>query len=78
MVWIGDQVTLGPRVIIKDNCIIEDGVTLGADTVVPPFSRISSKNPLLATELPPSMAVHMQEVSLDRYQEFQREERDRQ
>lgn len=75
MVWIGDHVRLGPRVIIKDNCIIEDHVTLGADTVVPPFSRISAQNPLLPKELPPSMAVHRQEVSLDRYQEFQREER---
>jgi dynactin-5 len=77
-VWIGNQVTLGPRVIIKDNCIIEDNVALGGDTVVPPFSRISVKNPLLPAELPPSMAAHMQELSLDRYQEFQREERDRQ
>ncbi len=78
MVWIGNAVTLGERVIVKDNCIIEDNVTLGADTVVPPFTRISAKNPLMWTELPPSMAAHMQDVSLERYQEFKQEERDRQ
>jgi NDP-sugar pyrophosphorylase family protein len=78
MVWIGDSVTLKERVIIKDNCIIEDNVTIGADTVVPPFTRISAKNPLLWIELPPSMAVHMQDVSLERYQQFKKEERERQ
>jgi len=79
MVWVGDKVQLGSRVIIKDNCVIEDNVRLGDDTVVPPFTRISAKNnPLLPTELPPSMAVYMQELSLDRYQEFKQEERDRQ
>lgn len=78
MVWIGNGVTLGPRVIIKDNCIIEDGVELGADTVVPPFTRVSAKNPLMPIELPPSMAVRMQEVSLDRYQGFKMERRDMQ
>ena len=76
MVWIGNGVKLGPRVIVKDNCIIEDGVHLGADTVVPPFTRISAKDPLRATELPASMAVHMQEVSLDRYHDFKQEQRD--
>jgi len=81
MVWIGKNVTLGPRVIVKDNCIIEDGVHLGADTVIPPFTRISSKGAVqdshfLQTELPPSMAIHMQELSLDRFQVFKRGQRD--
>lgn len=76
MVWIGNGVTLGPRVIVKDNCIIEDGVHLGADTVVPPFTRISAKNPRLSTELPPSMAAHMQEISMDRYQDFKLQQRE--
>jgi dynactin 5 len=78
MVWIGNGVTLGPRVIVKDNCIIEDGVQLGADTVVPPFTRISAQNPILHTELPPSMSAHMHEISLDRYQDFKMEQRESQ
>jgi dynactin-5 len=78
MVWIGDDVKLGKRCIIKDNCIIESGAVLGDDTVVPPFTRISAKNPTFQQELPPSMAVQMQEVSLDRYQEFKQAERERQ
>ena len=76
MVWIGNGVRLGPRVIVKDNCIIEDGVHLGADTVVPPFTRITANDPLKGTELPASMAAHMQEVSLDRYHDFKLEQRD--
>jgi dynactin 5 len=76
MVWIGNGVRLGPRVIVKDNCIIEDGVHLGADTVVPPFTRITANDPLRGTELPASMAAHMQEVSLDRYHDFKLEQRD--
>lgn len=72
MVWIGNGVTLGSRVIIKDNCILEDGVKLGADTVVPPFTRITADG--LIRELPPSTSVHRQEVSLDRYQEFNKEQ----
>jgi dynactin-5 len=83
MVWIGDNVTLGERVIVKDNCVLESGLKLGNDTVIPPFTRISDKpkHPTMRymyQELPPSMAVQMQEVSLDRYQEFKQQERDRQ
>lgn len=74
MVWIGDNVHLGERVIIKDNCVIESNVRLGADTVLPPFSRISIQNPTMPTVLPPSMSAHMQQLSLDRYQEFKQQE----
>jgi dynactin-5 len=70
MVWIGDGVHLGKRVIIKDNCVIEDGVILGEDTVIPPFTRVSASNPSLHVELPPATAMQLQEVSLDRFQEF--------
>lgn len=38
--WVGDAVTIGPRVIIKDACIIEAGVHLPADMMVPPFTRV--------------------------------------
>ena len=78
MVWIGDNVKIGKRCIIKDNCIIESGVTLGDDTVIPPFTRISVKNPTVYQELPPSVAVQMQEISLDRYSDFKQEQRDKQ
>jgi tetrahydrodipicolinate N-succinyltransferase len=78
VVWIGDNVKIGRRCIIKDNCIIESGVTLGDDTVIPPFTRISVKNPTVYQELPPSVAVQMQEISLDRYSDFKQEQRDKQ
>jgi dynactin-5 len=77
MVWIGDHVQLGKRCIIKDNCVLEAGVVLGDDTVVPPFTRISVRNPTMPQELPPSVAVQLQEISLDRYQEFKQAQRSR-
>jgi dynactin-5 len=75
MVWVGDNVKLGKRCIIKDNCVIESGVVLGDDTVVPPFSRISLEDPHYFFELPPSVAIQLQEVSLDRFQEFKQQEK---
>ena len=85
-VWIGDSVQIGKRCIVKDNCIIESGVILGDDTVVPPFTRVPSSSaaagacsgPYNFKELPPSMALHMQELSLDRFQEFRQAQRDKQ
>ena len=78
MVWIGDNAKIGKRCIIKDNCIIEPNVVLGDDTVIPPFTLISVKNPTFYQELPPSVAVQTQEVSLDRYAEFKQEQRGKQ
>eukprot|EP00531_Pseudo-nitzschia_arenysensis_P013118 CAMPEP_0116142028 /NCGR_PEP_ID=MMETSP0329-20121206/14688_1 /TAXON_ID=697910 /ORGANISM="Pseudo-nitzschia arenysensis, Strain B593" /LENGTH=188 /DNA_ID=CAMNT_0003637233 /DNA_START=67 /DNA_END=633 /DNA_ORIENTATION=+ len=78
MVWIGDGVKIGKRCIIKDNCIIEPDVVLGDDTVIPPFTFISKRNPTSYQELPPSVAVQTQEVSLDRYAEFKQEQRGKQ
>ena len=75
MVWIGDNVTLGKRCIIKDNCVIESGVVLGDDTVIPPYTRIALKNPRYYQELPPSIAVQLQDASLDRFQEFKQQQR---
>jgi acetyltransferase-like isoleucine patch superfamily enzyme len=75
---MGDNVKIGKRCIIKDNCIVEPGVTLGDDTVVPPFTRISARNPTFFQELPPSMATQMQELSLDRYADFKQDQRERQ
>jgi len=39
---VGNGVTLGKRVIVKDCCYVGDGVAIGDDTVVPPFTRITS------------------------------------
>mmetsp|Transcript_24483 Transcript_24483/g.67644 ORF Transcript_24483/g.67644 Transcript_24483/m.67644 type:complete len:101 (+) Transcript_24483:806-1108(+) len=78
VVSIGDYVKIGKRCIIKDNCVIESNVVLGDDTVIPPFTLISSENPTFYQQLPPSVAVQTQEVSLDRYSEFKQEQRGRQ
>jgi acyl-[acyl carrier protein]--UDP-N-acetylglucosamine O-acyltransferase len=78
VVWIGDGVKIGKRCIIKDNCVIEPNVVLADDTVIPPFTLISKKNPTFYHELPPSVAVQTQEVSLDRYAEFKQEQRGKQ
>ena len=39
--WIGSNVQMGKRVIIKDACVVDDNVVLGDDTVVPPFTRVT-------------------------------------
>ena len=78
VVSIGDNVKIGKRCIIKDNCVIESNVVLGDDTVIPPFTLISKRNPTCYHELPPSVAVQIQEVSLDRYSEFKKEQRGKQ
>jgi acetyltransferase-like isoleucine patch superfamily enzyme len=75
---VGDNVKIGKRCIIKDNCIVEAGVTLGDDTVIPPFTRIPARNPISYLELPPSVAAQMQELSLDRYADFKQEQREKQ
>ena len=91
VVWIGNNVKIGKRCIIKDNCIIESNIVLGNDTVIPPFTLLSSSssssnnnsssiknNSNTYEELPPSVAVTTQEVSLDRYSEFKQEQRNKQ
>jgi dynactin-5 len=70
MVWIGDNVKIGNRCIIKDNCIIESGISIGDDTIIPPFTRISAKISTDYEELPPSVAVQLQEVSISNYDQF--------
>jgi dynactin-5 len=80
--WIGKSVVLGPRVIVKDCCVIADNVTIPADTVIPPFTRVTvaatgsssdNKRPtsrLVYRELPPSTAHELQEQSMELYQNF--------
>lgn len=77
VVWIGDNVTIGKRCIIKDNCVIESGVTLGDDTVVPPFTRITSSDPTFYQELPPRTSALLQEMTIDRFTHFSQIQRDR-
>jgi dynactin 5 len=71
--WIGDDVRIGARVIIKDCCILSSGVSIPDDTVIPPFSYVSQglyQRQLTAVELPPSTAAVLQERSSQTYVEF--------
>jgi len=79
MVSIGPGVVIGERCILKDCCIVEPGVTLGNDTVVPPFTRISQTptGVICMSEIPPSIAVELQEQSMDLYESFANEQRTR-
>ena len=78
MVYIGNNVKLGQRCIIKDNCIIEDDVILGDDTIIPPFTRITKHNPrYVYKELPPSIAQQLQNLSLDKFENFRQEQRNK-
>jgi dynactin-5 len=79
---IGCSVVLGPRVIVKDCCVIADNVTIPADTVIPPFTRVTvasigsssdkqtTVSRLVFRELPPSTAHELQEQSMELYQNF--------
>jgi dynactin-5 len=69
-VFIGQCCKIGPRCIIKDNCWIERGTVLGADTVVPPYSRVKGDPGKVVQELPPSAAVELQELAQVAYRDF--------
>ena len=78
LVVVGDNVTLGKRCIIKDCCVVDSGVALGDDTVVPPFTRVAkdgTSTRLQMAELPPSMTMELQEKSMEQYNEFTRLQR---
>jgi dynactin 5 len=74
--WIENGVTLGPRCIVKDCCVIAQGTVIPADTVLPPFTRASmspasSAGLRLVTQvLPPAMAVELQERAIEAFQDF--------
>jgi|UPI000581A5BC dynactin-5 len=76
---IGNNVTIGERVIVKDCCVIADNVTLGPDTVIPPFTRLDvPRRPEFrwiapaCVELPPGTMTVLQNRSMDKYQDFSR------
>lgn len=48
--WIGNNVTLGPRSIVRDCCVIADNVVVPDDTVVPPFTRVSTAAAAVAVD----------------------------
>jgi dynactin 5 len=73
---IGDHVTIGPRCILKDCVIVADGTTIPADTVVPPFSYLSTPGEdgaLVRVELPPSAPMEWEEYVVDYYHRFVKE-----
>lgn len=73
---IGDNVKAGERCILKDCCVVAERTTIPADMVLPPFTFLSVVNGRLSmTELPPAVAVELQEQAMERYQEFVATER---
>jgi dynactin-5 len=75
--WIGNNVKLGKRVIIKDCCVVRDNAEIPNDTVLAPFSRVQAPTrPELQwsfpnyTELSPAVSVYMQERSIELYTKF--------
>ena len=70
--WIGKNVQAGPRCIVKDCCVVAEGTVIPADTVVPPFHRVftGEYGRLCTLELPPSVAVELQERATNIYHEF--------
>lgn len=72
-----DRVTLRPRCIVKDCCIVAEGTVIPTDAVIPPFTRVSNdrgnhhgRKRLVTTPLPPAAAVELQERAVEAYQEF--------
>jgi dynactin 5 len=72
--WIEDAVTLGPRSLVKDCCVVTRGTVIPADTVLPPFthaSMSSSTNGRLTMRLlPPAVAVELQDRAVEAFTEF--------
>lgn len=69
--WIGNDVTIGARCILKDCVIVEDGTVLPPDTVVPPFSYLKTSG--VRVELPPSASIEWEENVMDYYHSFVKE-----
>lgn len=66
---IEKNVTLGPRVILKDAVVVAEGTKIPADTVVPPFTRVSQGTPIQMMPLSPSTIPILQDAALDTYHE---------
>jgi hypothetical protein len=50
---------------------VADNVTVGADTVIPPFTRVTmNRGRLVQTPLPPGTYVPLQEDAAQRYHDF--------
>jgi dynactin 5 len=68
---IEDAVTLGPRSLVKDCCVVTRGTVIPADTVLPPFTHASNTNGRLTLRLlPPAVAVELQDRAVEAFTEF--------
>jgi dynactin 5 len=71
--WIEDAVTLGPRSLVKDCCVVTRGTVIPADTVLPPFTHASTSSTsgrLTMRLLPPAVAVELQDRAVEAFTEF--------
>jgi len=69
---VGRNVNAGPRSIVKDCCVIADDTVIPADTLIPPFHRAYTDvgGRFCTMELPPSVAVELQERATNIYHDF--------
>lgn len=71
-VYIGDNVVISKRVIVKDCCYIESGAVIVDDTVIPPFSRVKGCPAKIVEEglMPESVVVTFPEDCVQGFTEF--------
>jgi dynactin-5 len=68
--YIGDNVTLSPRTILKDFCVVEANTVILADTVVPPFTIVGGDPGKMIGEVAESMSTVGPQDAIARYKAF--------
>lgn len=69
-VYIGKNVTIGRRCVLKDCCMIEDNTVLAPETVVPTFSRYGGSPAHRVGDLPENTQDIMSDFTKSYYNHF--------